>query len=221
MRRWSVSVNRFTVADADATGPCAVQTAVVTPGRVAAAAGAAAVAAASSASVSALLPVPSLIQTIVTPLQGQKSGYGTRTTLPMLPRSAIRRCASPARSKGKTSATTGSSSPASSSSTRGPVIRLTSPSRSHQLSMLSPKTPLFSFISARLFHQGAVAKGMRARLPISLGMLLPALAQEPIVLAEVGGAGGVHDHVDALAVRDPPDLGLEVLRPVVDRVGNP
>ena len=38
---------------------------------------------------------------------------------------------------------------------RSPASRL--PSRSHQLSMLSPKTPLFSFMIAMLFHHGIVA----------------------------------------------------------------
>ena len=52
-------------------------------------------------------------------------------------------------------------------------MRSVSPSLSHQASMLRPKTPLFSFITCRLFHQGIVASGIRARLPISFGMLRP------------------------------------------------
>ena len=40
-------------------------------------------------------------------------------------------------------------------------------------SMLSPKTPLFSFMIARLFHQGIVANGIRTRLRATAGMLRP------------------------------------------------
>ena len=67
------------------------------------------------------------------------------------------RWASPALSNGKASATTGSSRPASRSASSGSITRSRLPSRSHQSSMLSPKTPLFSFIIVRLFHHGIVA----------------------------------------------------------------
>ena len=100
--------------------------------------------------------------------------------------------------------------------------------------MLSPKTPLFSFIIARLFHQGIVASGIEARLfsvagmsrAPSLGRLgepvhdqPPAGAQQPVVLAEPGRA----ERVDrSMSTPSPPviriDLVLEVLVAVVDRV---
>ena len=124
--------------------------------------------------------------------------------------------ASPARSNGNASATIGSRPPSSICSTSGPVIRSMLPSVSHQASMLRPNTPLFSFITCRLFHQGMVAVGMRARLPISFGMLRPvsvgglgepvhdqppALAQDPVALAEAPRPLRVEDHVHALARR--------------------
>ena len=82
-------------------------------------------------------------------------------------------CASPARSKEKDSATTGSSSPLSRSAISGAVRRSSEPSRSHQLSMSRPKTPLFSFIIDRLFHHGIVARGIESKPFSAAGMLRP------------------------------------------------
>ena len=102
--------------------------------------------------------------------------------------------------------------------------------------MLSPKTPLFSFITERLFHQGIVARGIRrtarAIAPRSRSVSrlhlgeaehdqTATLAKQPVVLAETGRAQRVDEHVDALAAGDPPHLLLEVLRSVVDRMLDP
>src|SRR5215216_701828 len=94
----------------------------------------------------------------------ERPAQGTRTTLPMFRRSAMKRCASPARSNGNASATTGSSSPLVSPSMSGSVTRSRLPSLSHQDSMFRPNTPLFSFIMPRLFHHGSVAPGIRTTL---------------------------------------------------------
>ena len=47
--------------------------------------------------------------------------------------------------------------------------------------MLSPKTPLFSFMIERLFHQGIVARGIRDQAACQRsGMLRPSLRAEPL-----------------------------------------
>ena len=104
---------------------------------------------------------------------------------------------------------------------------------SHHLSMLSPKTPLFSFMIAMLFHHGIVAPGIRAR-PLMHGAQVPRLAgrqlrravhdqppagpQRAVALAKARRADRVDHDVDPLAAGDPHHLGLEVLLAVVDRV---
>ena len=99
--------------------------------------------------------------------------------------------------------------------------------------MLSPKTPLFSFMIAMLFHHGIVAVVMLRQALEQPGDVAPlarldlaqaeadepaARAQQPVVLAEAGGPDRVEGDVDALAVGDPHHLVLEVVVAVVDRV---
>ena len=152
---------------------------------------------------------------------------GTRTTLPMFRRSSMKRWASAARSNGNASATTGLKAPFARPSSSGSMTRSKLPSRSHQWSMLRPKTPLFSFMIARLFHHGIVANGILTRLRSAAPMSrfpVPGLdlgepvhdqpaagPQHPVVAAETRRPDRIHDHVDALAVGDPHHLGGEVL----------
>ena len=63
--------------------------------------------------------------------------------------------------------------PSARSGASGSITRSRSPSWSHHESMLSPKTPLFSFMIAMLFHHGIVAVVMLARPLSRPGMLRP------------------------------------------------
>ena len=95
----------------------------------------------------------------------------TRTTLPTLRRSAMKRCASGAWSNEKAAATTGFSAPSWSAGINGSITRSRDPSASHHASTLSPNTPLFSLITPRPFHQGIDENGLLARVFNAAGML--------------------------------------------------